>query len=87
MIGADVAEQPLAFVYTKSIVSEVVTSMFCVVSPVDHAFPVPCEELNVTVSPSQMVVGPFGVIVGAFGSGFTVTVTEADVEEHPVPSV
>ena len=42
------------------------------------------EEVNVTDSPSQNVVGPPAVMVGTTGFGFTVTLVAADKpEEHP----
>ena len=38
--------------------------MDCVVSPVDHKFPVVADEVNTTEPPAeQNVVGPLGVIV------------------------
>ena len=63
----------------------VATVMDCVVSPVDHTFPVEAEDVNTTEPPAeQKVVGPPAVIVGTVGIGFTVTVSEtaADVV-HP----
>jgi hypothetical protein len=64
----------------------VVTVMDCVVSPVDHKFPVAAEEVKVTDPPSQNVSGPLAVIVGTAGIGFTVTlVAEAAGVEHPNP--
>jgi hypothetical protein len=37
------------------------------------------DEVNVTLPPEQKVVGPPAVIVGADGTGFTVTTVPADV--------
>ena len=51
--------------------------MDCVVSPVDHTFPVVAEEVNTTEFPAQKVVAPLAVIDGATGNGFTVTVVAA----------
>ena len=64
----------------------VVTVMDCVVSPVDHKFPVVAEEVKTTDPPAeQNVVGPPAVIVGIVGIGFTVTliVFEATDEQGP----
>ena len=36
-------------------------------------------ELKTTLEPLQNVVGPFGIIVGVAGLGFTIVVTGADV--------
>ncbi|MNE12168.1 hypothetical protein D3C80_1049510 [compost metagenome] len=59
--------------------------MDCVVSPVDHKFPVAADEVNTTEPPAeQKVVAPLAVIVGTAGIGFTVTVSEtADDVVHP----
>jgi hypothetical protein len=40
--------------------------------------PVALLDVNVTLPPSQKVVGPSGVIVGVAGIGFTVTVVAAE---------
>ena len=58
--------------------------MDCVVAPFDQVFPVADEEVRVTEPPAQKVVGPPAVIVGAAGSGFTVTVVAADAEVQPL---
>ena len=39
------------------------------------------EEVSTTLPPAQKVVGPPGVMVGAEGSGFTVTVMAFDTGE------
>lgn len=39
-----------------------------VVAPVDQVFPLPCDEVSVTVPPAQNVVVPLAVIVGAGGA-------------------
>jgi len=49
------------------------TTIEFVVSLVDQVFPLGADEVNVTEPPLQKVVGPPGVIVGAAGGGFTVT--------------
>ena len=56
--------------------------MDCVVAPFDQVFPVAEEEVKVTEPPVQNVSGPLAVIVGVAGSGFTVTVVAADVDEQ-----
>lgn len=57
--------------------------MDCVVAPVDQVLPLAEEEVSTTEPPVQNVVGPPAVIVGAVGSGFTVTTFAAEVAEHP----
>ncbi len=58
--------------------------MDCVVSPVDHRFPVAEEEVRTTEFPSQNVVALAAVIVGVAGVGFTNTLVEAEAPEvHP----
>ena len=63
----------------------VVTVMDCVVSPVDHTFPVEAEEVSTTEPPAeQNVVGPLAVMVGTAGIGFTVTlIAEIAEDKHP----
>ena len=51
-------------------------------APFDQVFPVADEEVRVTEPPVQKLVGPLAVIVGTAGSGFTVTVVAADVDEQ-----
>ena len=61
-----------------------VTVIVCVVSPVDQVFPVDTEDVNTTEPPSQNVVGPPALTVGAGGIGFTVMVIGAlDGEVQP----
>ena len=57
--------------------------MDCVVSPVDHILSVAEEEVNTTLSPIQISVGPLAVITGIAGVGFTVTASAAETDEHP----
>lgn len=72
----------------KEYVPLVVTVIVWVVSPVDHIFPAAAEEVKVTDPPSQNVVGPLAVIVGAVAIGTTVTTVATDVaEQPPVPLV
>ena len=61
--------------------------MDCVVSPVDHTFPLEAEEVNTTDPPEQNVVGPPAVIEGTEGIGLTVTIVGADVDVQPNPFV
>ena len=58
------------------------TVIDCVVAPLDQVFPVAEDEVKVTEPPAQKISGPFAVIVGTAGSGFTVMVVEADVDEQ-----
>ena len=60
-----------------------VTVIDWVVSPVDQTLLTADEEVNTTDPPSQKVVAPPGVMDGVDGTGFTVTLVEADVAEHP----
>ena len=60
--------------------------MLCEAAPVDQVFPFGWEELKITLSPSQKVVGPFGVMIGAAGAGFTITFTEAEVAVQVPPA-
>ena len=60
------------------------TTMDCVVAPLLQRLPARLLEVNVTLSPSQKVVGPFAEIVGETGIGFTVTtVGKETAEVHP----
>lgn len=74
--GAEVAKHaPLET--TTVYVPLVATKILDVISPFDQVFPVADEEVKVTLSPSQNVVGPLAVIVGTGGNGFTTTEIEA----------
>ena len=62
--------------------------MLCVVSPVDQKLSVADEEVRITESPSQNVVGPLAVMVGTEGMALTVTVVVAEVaEQKPLSTV
>jgi hypothetical protein len=63
-----------------------VTVTDCVVAPLLHAYELADDEVSVTESPRQNVVGPFGVIAGV-GFGLTDTETVAAVPVHPFTSV
>lgn len=62
------------------------TVMDCVVSPVDHKFPVAEEEVRTTEFPLQNVVAPLAVIVGTAGIGLTVTLIVFETAEVQGPS-
>ncbi len=49
-----------------------------VVSVLLHRLPTVADEVSVTLSPTQKVVGPPAVIVGAGGIGLTTTTTVSD---------
>ena len=56
--------------------------IFCVVAPVFHNQDVPLLAVRLIDPPTQKVVGPPAVML-AVGNGFTVTVVEEEVAEHP----
>jgi hypothetical protein len=81
VVAADTDEHdPLETVTVYEPLAETVID--CVVAPFDQVFPVADEEVNVTEPPAQKVVGPPAIMVGTAGSGFTVTVVAADIDEH-----
>jgi hypothetical protein len=45
------------------------------------------EAVRITLLPEQKVVGPFAVMEGAAGTGFTVTTTGAEVALFPAAPV
>ena len=51
----------------------------CVVSPVDQKLSETDEDVNITESPAQNVVGPLAEMVGVAGTGFTVTVSTVEL--------
>ena len=53
----------------------------CVVSPVDQKLSAADEDVKITESPAQNVVGPFVEIVGVAGTGFTVTVSTVELPD------
>ena len=62
--------------------------MLCVVSPVDHKLSVADEEVRITESPSQNVVGPLAVMVGTAGVVVTVTpIGDELAEQKPLLTV
>ena len=54
-------------------------------APVDQAFPVAEDDVNVIVLPGQKDVGP--LMVGVAPAGFAVTANGAEVAEQPLASV
>ena len=63
---------------------EAKTVIACVVSPVDQRLSIVEDEVKITESPAQKVVGPPAEIVGVAGVGFTVTVSLLEFpEEQP----
>jgi hypothetical protein len=80
--GAEVAVQPNPLLTCTVYDPEVVAVIACVVAPPGvQVFPVAALEVNVTLPPTQKLVGPLAVIVGVLGTGFTVTVTGTAVAE------
>jgi hypothetical protein len=57
--------------------------MLCVRAPLLQELLMALLEVNLTLSPEQKVVGPFGVIVGIGGLGLTVTIVPLEKAEHP----
>ena len=60
--------------------------MVSVVAELDQTLPAACEDVKTTDPPSQNVVAPPALIVGADGKAFTVNTPVDGVLEH-VPSV
>ena len=54
----------------------------CVVAPFDQVFPVALDDVKTTEPPEQNVVDPPAEIVGAVGTGLTVTLSGLDVVEQ-----
>ena len=80
----DDAVHPVAgSVYVTVYTPDALAVMLCVVAPVFHRLFAGCELVNITDSPGQKVVGPFGVI-NTLGGVKTLTTNGADVAEHPV---
>jgi hypothetical protein len=58
--------------------------MLCVVSPVDQRLSLAEDDVKITESPAQKVVGPSAEMVGVAGVGLTVTVSIVEfAEEQP----
>jgi hypothetical protein len=71
--GIEEAEHPLASVWVTEKTPVATTAMDGVVAPVLQVLPVGLEEVRITVSPKQIVVGPLGKMVGVAGGAFTNT--------------
>ena len=84
VVAAEVAEHPLTSMNVTVYDPEAVTVIDWVIAPVDQVCPLADEDVKVTELPEQKVVGPPAVMVGAAGSGFTVTVVEAAAEVQPL---
>jgi hypothetical protein len=52
------------------------------VAPFDHVFPITLDDVKITESPKQNVVGPLLLIVGVDGIGFTVTTVGVELAVH-----
>jgi hypothetical protein len=61
------------------------TTILCVEAPLLHTLFVKLEEVKVTLSPAQKVVGPLADIVGVLGKGLTVTTVAAEAGEVQLP--
>jgi hypothetical protein len=70
--GAELAEQPLAFVTVTVYEPATETVIDCVVAPVDQRFPVAEDDVSVTVLPAQTSELP-PLIVGVASGGSAVT--------------
>jgi hypothetical protein len=81
--GDEMPMHPVPFVTVTSYVPDVITVMACVDAPVLHVYELADDEVSVTESPRQNVVGPFGVTTGV-GFAFTVTVTAVALPMHPL---
>ena len=79
--GTEVAWQPFASVTLTVYVPAAVTTIACVVAPVDQRFPLGADELSVIDPPGQMEIGP--VIDGAGGAGLIVTGISEETTESP----
>ena len=70
--GAELAEQPLAFVAVTAYDPATETVIDCVVAPVDQRFPIAEDDVSVTVLPVQTSELP-PLIVGVATAGLAVT--------------
>lgn len=87
VVAAEVAEQPEPLVTVTVYDPAELTVIDWFVEPFDQRLPEAEEEVKVTDPPAQKLVAPLAVMVGVTGFAFTVTVVEAEVAEHPFPSV
>jgi hypothetical protein len=54
------------------------------VAPLDHMLSVKLEDVSVTLSPSQIVVGPLEDIVGVEGEPGSLNETEIELDSQPL---
>jgi negative regulator of sigma E activity len=80
--GAEVAEQPLAFVTVTVTVCVAASVTLCVNAPLDHAYAAPEEATSVTEAPWQNAF-PLSEVMFATGFAFTTTDVTAEVAEQP----
>ena len=82
-IGEELAEhKPLSTVTEYA--PEAKTVMLCVVSPVDQRLSMAEDDVRITESPAQNIVGPFAEMVGVAGVGLTVMLSVIEFpEEQP----
>lgn len=78
VVPAETADIQTPLLVETVYVPEVVTTIDFVVAPLDQTFPVAAEEVSVVLPPSQKLVEPLTVIVGAVGGGVIATVTGLD---------
>src|SRR5690349_12461919 len=85
-VGFDEPVHPFASV-TVTVYEPVAEDVIdCVVSLVDHRYDIALDAVMVTLSPEQILNGPFDVTVGE-GLANCVIVTGVLVEVHPLPFV
>jgi hypothetical protein len=58
------------------------TTIDCVIAPVDQRYEAPFDAVSVTLPPAQNVVGPPAVMV-AVGLALTVTAVDGDIALQP----
>src|SRR6266850_6055029 len=64
VVGAEVALQPYEFDSVTLYEPDCVTTIDCVVSPVDQTYDPPALAVSITEPPAQNVVGPLALMVG-----------------------
>ena len=85
-VEEEVALQPEALVTVTWKLPDALTTIDCVVAPLDQRYDAPLLAVSVTEPPSQNVVAPEALIV-ATGVGLTVTLVEEDVVLQPAAFV
>jgi hypothetical protein len=84
LTAALVREQPFALVTVTLYDPAALTTMDCVVAPVDQRYEALAGAVSVTLAPGQRAVEPLGVMTGTAGSGLTVTAVAALVALQPL---